>query len=308
MPAQASPDSKTIQFNDRHRLPVWVLLVVLFIAACSPVQPLVAPESPPTPAITVTRVLDGDTLDVRRADGSTDRVRLVGVDAPETGSANRPGEYGRITDMACLDRWGDRATSYLNDKLEGRAVTLELDPREGPRDSFGRLLAYVVQGGDDLNARLVELGYARVYTEGRAEREDRYLALQHAAQQAGLGLWGCASEVLPQPGQGPANSSGGVAITVLDLAREAVLLRNEGATPADLAGWVLVSEVGDERFTFPQLTLPPGGTVEVFSGSGAVHSPPGRLRWTGRNVWNNAGDSAALLDASGNLVSRLDLR
>ncbi|MBM3947356.1 MAG: hypothetical protein FJ315_08190, partial [SAR202 cluster bacterium] len=265
-------------------------------------------QSVPTASITVTRVIDGDTIQVRLSNGSTDRVRLVGVDAPETGSPNRTGEYGRITDLACLDRWGARATSYLRDELEGRSVTLEVDPREGPRDSFDRLLAYVTQGGQDINASLVELGYARVYTEGRAEREDGYLALQRAAQQAGLGLWSCEAAARPQPRTGAPSLPGSVAIVVLDLAGEAVLIRNQRGTPVDMTGWVLVSEVGNQRFVFPPLTLAPSATVEVLSGTSAVHSPPARLRWTDKNVWNDGGDSAALFDRSRNLASRLDQR
>lgn len=283
-------------------------------SAPAPIAPTTKPATPPTTSVdvrvvSVTRVIDGDTVEVRRPNGIVDRVRLVGVDAPETGSPNHPGEYGNITDIACLDRWGDRATSYLKDKLEGRTATLELDPREGPRDSFGRLLAYVVQGGEDINARLVELGYARVYTEGKAQRERQYLALQQRAQEGRLGLWGCSGRA-PTPGnaQKSVGATTGIVIAMLNLAREVALIRNQGASPVGLAGWTLVSEVGDERFTFPPLTLAPGASVEVVSGGAAVHDPPVRLRWTDRNIWNNAGDSALLLDAAGRTVSRLDLR
>ncbi len=48
-------------------------------------------------AAQVSNVVDGDTIDVVFADGSTDRVRILGVDTPETLSANSPGEYGDIT-------------------------------------------------------------------------------------------------------------------------------------------------------------------------------------------------------------------
>jgi micrococcal nuclease len=257
----------------------------------------------------VTQVIDGDTIDVRRNGGTVDRVRLVGVDTPETSKPNSPGKFRGIADMACLDRWGSRATEYTRDKLQGRSVRLDPDPEEGPRDSFGRLLAYVVVGEEDFNARLVELGYARVYTEGKAERERRYLALQQRAQEGHVGLWGCSgSATTPGNARESAGATTGVVIAMLDLAGETVLIRNQGASPVDLAGWTLVSEVGNERFTLPQLTLAPGASVEVVSGGSAVNDPPVRLRWTDRNIWNNAGDSALLLDAAGRTVSRLDLR
>lgn len=290
-------------------LAILAALLALAALACSPRAATVPGAPPDERSVAVTRVIDGDTIDVRRNSGTVDRVRLVGVDAPETSKANTPGKFKGVADMACLDRWGARATEYTRDKLQGRLVRLDLDPKEGPRDAFGRLLAYVVVGEEDFNARLVELGYARVYTEGKAEREGQYLALQQRAQNGHLGLWGCSGPATtPGNAQESAGATTGVVIAVLNLAGEVVLIRNHGASPVDLAGWTLVSEVGDERFTFPQLTLAPGASVEVVSGGSAVHDPPVRLRWIDRNIWNNAGDSALLLDAAGRTVSRLDLR
>lgn len=140
-------------------------------------------------AAQVSSVVDGDTIDVVFADGSTDRVRLLGIDTPETFSANDPGEYGDITDTACLDRWGDLATEFAS-IMRGQDVMLTLDPQAGERGSFGRLLAYVEFAGQDFNATLVKLGFARVYTEGEASREPHYLELESAARSQGEGLWG----------------------------------------------------------------------------------------------------------------------
>jgi len=123
-------------------------------------------------------------------DGTTDRVRLLGVDTPETYSANEPNEYGSITDTACLDWWGERATEWAS-VLEGRSVTVILDLAAGARGSYDRLLAYVHVGATDFNATLVENGLARVYTEGEASRKEEYLRLQEEARAAGEGLWAC---------------------------------------------------------------------------------------------------------------------
>ncbi|MSQ14027.1 MAG: nuclease [Dehalococcoidia bacterium] len=291
------------------KVSIIVALLAFVALACSPSAVTVPGAPSDERSVTVTRVIDGDTVDVRRNNGTVDRVRLVGVDTPETSQSNKPGEYKGIADMACLDRWGSRATEYARDKLQGRLVRLDPDPKEGPQDAFGRLLAYVVVGEDDFNARLVELGYARVYTESKAEREPQYLVLQQRAQQGHLGLWGCSgSATTLGNGQPSAGATTGVVVAVLDLAGEVALIRNQGASPVDLTGWTMVSEVGGERFALPQLTLAPGASVEVVSGGGATHNPPVRLRWTDRNIWNNAGDSALLLDAEGRTVSRLDLR
>lgn len=141
----------------------------------------------------VVRVVDGDTIDVVFSDGSNDRVRLLGVDTPETFQTNKPGEYGTITDTTCLDDWGREATKFATGLLMGETVELLLDPVAGGRGSFGRLLAYVLVSGEDSNSILVRRGYARVYEEGKAIREGEYLDLQRQAQDARIGLWGCSS-------------------------------------------------------------------------------------------------------------------
>ena len=49
-------------------------------------------------------MVDGDTIDIVLGDGSSDRVRLLGVDAPETHMSNDADEYFGITDVGCLDQ------------------------------------------------------------------------------------------------------------------------------------------------------------------------------------------------------------
>ena len=141
--------------------------------------------------VQVVRVIDGDTIEVVFDDGAVDTVRLLGIDTPETFSPNKPNEYGGITNIACLDKWGAQATLDVTDKLFGQVVILLLDPMADARDPFGRLLAYVESEGRDLNAALVEEGLARVYTEGQSSREAEYLALQEAARREAAGLWQC---------------------------------------------------------------------------------------------------------------------
>ena len=148
-------------------------------------------------AAEVTRVVDGDTMDVEFVDGTTDRVRLLGVDTPETNGSNKPYEYGDIIDTVCLDRWGAKASEFARLVLGGRQVNVVLDPAAGERDRFGRLLAYIETQGNDFNAALVKLGYARVYEEGESSREEAYLRLQAQAKETGMGLWRCADGFVP---------------------------------------------------------------------------------------------------------------
>ena len=92
---------------------------LLFVLACaeSTESPNIKqyPTSTPDPSyyasdtniVHVTRIIDGDTVEVRFESGESDRVRIIGVDTPEIFSPNQASEYGNITDLDCLDKWGD---------------------------------------------------------------------------------------------------------------------------------------------------------------------------------------------------------
>jgi len=106
------------------------------------------------------------------------------------------------------------------------------------------------------------------------------------------------------PSTPPSPVSKIVSIASIDLAGEVVTIVNNGSTAADLTGWKLVSEQGNQTYSFPGgTTIPSGGTLKVMSGSKAVASA-GTLGWTKSNMWNNDGDPGVLYDAQGQVVSR----
>jgi len=125
----------------------------------------------------VSRVVDGDTIEVQ-LNGREEDVRYIGVDTPET---VKPGEP-----VQCF---GPQASSFNHRLVEGRRVRLVFD--EERRDVYGRLLAYVYLGKRFISAELVRRGFARTLTippndnfAGRLKR------LEIAAARAGRGLWG----------------------------------------------------------------------------------------------------------------------
>jgi len=156
----------------------------------------------PTPEnVTVTGVVDGDTIDVRFPDGSEDRVRLVGVDTPEVHVAVDPGQYEGIPNSTaareCLRRVGHDASNFTRERVGGAAVELAYDPLTDRRGGYDRLLAYVHydDGGLEnasLNYDLVATGHASVYDTEFTER-DRYETAAADARSDGRGLWACAS-------------------------------------------------------------------------------------------------------------------
>ncbi len=135
---------------------------------------------PPVAAGTVVRVVDGDTIFVRGPGGRTEDVRLIGIDTPETVDPRRP--------VGCF---GPEASAYAKHLLTGRRVFLRYD--QELRDRYGRFLAYVWLAGRPggfVNARLVQLGYARAYPfPPNTAHEALFAALERRAAIAGRGLW-----------------------------------------------------------------------------------------------------------------------
>ena len=135
----------------------------------------------------VQRVVDGDTLKVRLSDGRSARVRLVGIDTPETKKPDTPVQCGGPQATALMRRL------VLDSSGRGRDVVLVRDPTQDAFDRFDRRLAYVdlAGGGGDVALALVTAGWARAREyDGRYVREPRYRSAQKKARRASRGIWG----------------------------------------------------------------------------------------------------------------------
>src|SRR5690554_3838723 len=101
--------------------------------------------------LNVTKVVDGDTFWADDGSKKGIKIRLIGVDAPESRNVfkKKKGYYG------------EEAKTYVSNMLEGQSVRLEYDVDS--LDQYGRTLAYVyLTDGTFLNADLVKNGYAMV--------------------------------------------------------------------------------------------------------------------------------------------------
>lgn len=152
------------------------------IGGCAPATiPPTATGSPAT--VVVVAVVDGDTIDVLTAAGEQ-RVRLIGIDAPEIG---RNGDTSEC--------YAHEAREFVDELLYGRDVELRADDTQASIDAYGRLLRHVVVDGHSAAEETIAAGAAHEYTYDTpyiGQREHQ--AAENAARDAGAGLWGACQQ------------------------------------------------------------------------------------------------------------------
>lgn len=136
--------------------------------------------------VLVTEIVDGDTIYVGRGWRYT-KVRLIGVDTPETVHPEKPVEF-----------FGPEASEFAKTYLEGKKVHLEFD-YTNQYDRYGRLLAYVFLSDNTFfNAELVKRGYARVIAPSPFRYYKEFRVYELEARTAGIGIWGEKSNTLQE--------------------------------------------------------------------------------------------------------------
>jgi micrococcal nuclease len=167
-----------------------ILLALVALAACggeqatsgsSPSKTVPSKSAPSKAApggrdATIERIVDGDTIVV----AGNEKVRLIGIDTPETKDPRRP--------VQCF---GAEATRHITRLIPpGSPVVLARDV--STTDRFGRTLAYVYRARDGLfvNAEMVRNGFAATATfPPDVVHASEFVALEREARDAGRGLW-----------------------------------------------------------------------------------------------------------------------
>ena len=128
---------------------------------------------------TVTRIIDGDTV-VVLVDGVAEKVRLIGVDTPETVDPRKP--------VQCF---GKEASAFTNALLSNTIIKLEADPTQGDRDRYGRLLRYVfLEDGTLVNQKIIAEGYGHEYTYRIPyQYQTEFKTAERFARESQKGLW-----------------------------------------------------------------------------------------------------------------------
>jgi len=134
-----------------------------------------------TKTFTVVNVVDGDTIDIDIPDGQYEntRIRLWGIDTPETKNPNVGVMY-----------FGPEAAVFARKLVLGKPVTVYLDEGNNTRGKYGRLLAYVKLPNDGfLNEVLLKGGYAYADVRFRHSLYNKYGQLDASARSLKKGLW-----------------------------------------------------------------------------------------------------------------------
>lgn len=124
---------------------------------------------------TVTKVSDGDTIQVTDSHGTMVKVRLYGIDAPEAAKGSKPGQS-----------YGEEAFQALRQKVERQHVRLDVMDV----DQYGRTVSIVWLSNRNINREMVAEGWAWAYRDylDRAHASE-YITAEEQARKAGRGLW-----------------------------------------------------------------------------------------------------------------------
>jgi micrococcal nuclease len=143
----------------------------------------------------IIKVIDGDTFDVNM-DGHTERVRLIGLDTPETQKPNSP-----------IECFGLAASNQAHKILDNQEVRLESDPINTNRDRYNRLLRYAyLRDGRLYNAEMIKQGYGFAYLSFPFTKSDEFRKYQTEARQNGAGLWSGECQIRDENGRNKTNA------------------------------------------------------------------------------------------------------
>lgn len=127
----------------------------------------------------VVKVVDGDTIDVN-IDGKIERLRLIGIDTPET-----------VDPRKSVQCFGIEASNKAKELLLGNPVSLEADVSQGERDKYRRLLRYVfLSDGTNFNKYMISEGFAHEYTYDEPYKYQlEFKQAERDARNNNKGLW-----------------------------------------------------------------------------------------------------------------------
>lgn len=154
-----------------HRKLLLLILTALliFCAAVGQAAPI------RTVAATITKITDGDTVQAVTPEGTKLKVRLYGIDAPETAKGKIPGEP-----------FGNDARAYLATMVNQKTVRVEIRDI----DRYRRMVAILWLGEKNINLEMLSTGMAEAYCEYlKQPYRTPFIQAEHEAKAQGKGIW-----------------------------------------------------------------------------------------------------------------------
>jgi micrococcal nuclease len=251
------------------------ILIVVILAVAGAVYIFTAGSPDDGEEHVVKEVIDGDTIRL----ANEERVRLIGINTPETGQP-----------------YYSEATDRLTELVEGKTVVLKKD--KDFEDQYGRWLRYVYLDDIFINLEMVREGYALSYRyEPNTKHAEKFDDAEEEAREAGRVMWSPSNYTVSVSNlhYDAAGSDGD------NLNDEYAVFENPGTAAIDMTDW-MVLDTSNNMYIFSSFALEEGSTVTLHTGSGTDSSED--LYWDNNNpIWNNDGDALVLRDAAGLLVA-----
>lgn len=170
-----------------NRKPILSCLIAILLVIPSAVF---AKDSIRTIEGIVTKVSDGDTINVTDPLGTKLKIRLYGIDAPETEKSNK--KTGRVSKPG--QPYGDEAWEALDSKINRKRVKVDV---MGIDRRYNRTVATILLDGRNINKEMVVEGYAWAYRQYLDRpHASEYIQAEEQARAKRLGLW---QQNNPQP-------------------------------------------------------------------------------------------------------------
>ncbi len=215
----------------------------------------------------VERVIDGDTIVI----DSGESVRLLGINAPERG-----------------EHYSDEAKKFLEGMVVNKTVRLEYSGTK--YDKYGRLLAYLYIGKEDVNIELVRNGLANVYILDDKKNEGALRKAWEKCVEKDVGI--CEKSV--------DKCANCIELKKLDYTDQEIIFYNRCPFSCDISDWEIRDE-GRKNYFFQDFQLEPKMKVSIIVSNGT--DTDSTLYWSGESyVWTRAGDTLFLRDKKGKLA------
>ena len=215
----------------------------------------------------VERVIDGDTIVVE----NNTHVRLLGINTPEK-----------------KELYHDEAMNFLSGLILNKTIKLEYGKEK--KDRYGRVLAYAILDGKNINLEQVKNGFANYYIYDNDEYTTKLKDAWNECLVSGKNLCEKSRD----------KCSDCVELRELNIKEQEVIFYNKCNFECDLTKWNIKDE-GRKNFIFPNFILKENSEVKIIVGNKT--NSDGILYWNEKDyVWTTGGDTLFLRDDAGRLV------